>query len=81
MTKNDKNLIKYGQEIYSRHPALRPFLSFLKKQFFNKPKFSGWGMTTIHEPPWLYGEEGKQFVDTNEFIMKNFMFNKTIYSN
>ena len=78
MVKNDSNLIKYGQEIYSKHPALRPFLSFIKKQFFNKPKFSGWGMTTIHEPPWSYDEEGKQFLNTNEYIMKNFIFNKKI---
>ena len=33
--KDNKNLIKFGQEIYSKHPALRPFLSFIKKKFFN----------------------------------------------
>ncbi|MEX0861728.1 class I SAM-dependent methyltransferase [Nitrosopumilus sp.] len=75
MEKN--NLIKYGQEIYSKHPTLRPFLSFIKKNFFEKPKFSGWGMTTIHEPPWL-NDEGKKFLEINEFIMKNFMFDKKI---
>lgn len=74
----EKNiLIKYGQEIYSKHPTLRPFLSFIKKKFFDKPKFSGWGMTTIHEPPWL-SDEGKKFLEINEFIMKNFMFNRKI---
>jgi hypothetical protein len=74
----NKNLIKYGQEVYSKYPALRPFLSFIKKNFFDKPKFSGWGMNTIHEPPWLNNDEGKKFLEINEYIMKNFMFNKKI---
>ena len=74
----EKNyLIKYGQEIYSKHPTLRPFLSFIKKKFFDKPKFSGWGMTTINEPPWL-NDEGEKFLEINNFIMKNFMFDKKI---
>ena len=76
--KDNENLIKFGQEIYSKHPALRPFLSFIKKNFFNKPKFSGWGMTSIHEPPWLDNDEGKKFLEINDNIKKNFMFNKKI---
>ena len=33
---NNKNLIKFGQEIYSKYPSLRPFLTYIKKFFFNK---------------------------------------------
>ncbi len=29
----ESSLVKYGQEIYSKHPALRPFLSFIRKTF------------------------------------------------
>jgi len=76
--KDNKNLIKFGQEIYSKHPALRPFLSFIKKIFFNKPKFSGWGMTSIHEPPWLDDDEGKKFLEIHNYIKNNFVFNKKI---
>ncbi len=76
MEKN--NLIKYGQEIYSKHSTLRPVLSFIKKKFFDKPKFSGWGMTTIHEPPWLNNSQGEKFLEINEFIKRKFMFNKKI---
>ena len=76
--KENKNLIKFGQEIYSKHPALRPFLTFIKKNFFNKPKFSGWGMTSIHEPPWLNDDEGKKFLEINNYIKNNFTFNKKI---
>ena len=76
--KDNENLIKFGQEIYSKHPALRPFLTFIKKNFFNKPKFSGWGMTSIHEPPWLNDDEGKKFLEINNYIKNNFTFNKKI---
>jgi O-methyltransferase len=76
--KDNETLIKFGQEIYSKHPALRPFLSFIKKFFFNKPKFSGWGMTSIHEPPWLNDDEGKNFLEINNYIKNNFAFNKKI---
>ena len=76
--KDNENLIKFGQEIYSKHPALRPFLTFIKKNFFNKPKFSGWGMTSIHEPPWLNDDEGKKFLEIHNYIKNNFAFNKKI---
>ena len=76
--KDNENLIKLGQEIYSKHPALRPFLTFIKKNFFNKPKFSGWGMTSIHEPPWLNDNEGKKFLEIHNYIKDNFAFNKKI---
>ena len=76
--KDNENLIKFGQEIYSKHPALRPFLTFIKKNFFTKPKFSGWGMTSIHEPPWLNDDEGKKFLEINNYIKNNFAFNKKI---
>ena len=76
--KDNENLIKFGQEIYSKHPALRPFLTFIKKNFFNKPKFSGWGMTSIHEPPWLNDDEGEKFLEINNYIKNNFAFNKKI---
>ena len=64
--KDNENLIKFGQEIYSKHPALRPFLSFIKKSFFNRPKFSGWGMTSIHESPWENNNDGKKFLEINK---------------
>lgn len=76
--KDNENLIKFGQEIYSKHPALRPFLTYIKKNFFNKPKFSGWGMTSIHEPPWLNDDEGKKFLEIHNYIKDNFAFNKKI---
>ena len=76
--KDNENLIKFGQEIYSKHPALRPFLSFIKKSFFNRPKFSGWGMTSIHESPWENNDDGKKFLEINDYIKNNFAFDKKI---
>ena len=76
--KDNENLIKSGQEIYSKHPALRPFLSFIKKSFFNRPKFSGWGMTSIHESPWENNDDGKKFLEINDYIKNNFAFDKKI---
>jgi O-methyltransferase len=76
--KDNQNLIKFGHEIYSKHPALRPFLTFIKKNFFTKTKFSGWGMTSIHEPPWLNDDEGKKFLEIHNYVKNNFAFNKKI---
>jgi O-methyltransferase len=76
--KDSENLIKFGHEIYSKHPALRPFLTFIKKNFFTRTKFSGWGMTSIHEPPWLNDDEGKKFLEIHNYVKNNFAFNKKI---
>lgn len=72
------DIVKSGQNIYSKYPTLRPILSLIKRIFFKKPKFSGWGMTTIHEPPWLDSEEGKVFLERNEDMKAHFPFNKKI---
>jgi hypothetical protein len=37
--KDNENLIKFGQEIYSKHPALSPFSSFIKKFFLTNQNF------------------------------------------
>ena len=69
-------ILKLGREIYYKFPILRPWMAFIHRNFILKPKFSGWGMTTQHEPPWNveYGEEifRKACVD----IKNNFEFTK-----
>lgn len=64
--------------IMSKHyPFLRPFLIFAKNHFFAKPKFSGWGMSTVHENAWDSQYDEEVFNKANQDIKKQFQFTST----
>jgi len=72
---NEKWLI-VGRKITKRIPILIPILRPIKTKLFPPPQpkilFSGWGMTTVHQLPWI---NDKYFQQTSESI-KSFEFDK-----
>jgi len=64
-----------GRAITKRMPILIPILRPLKTKLFPPPQpvilFSGWGMTTEHQLPWI---DDKYFQKTNEEIKQKFQF-------
>jgi len=46
------------RKTYFKYPFLQPYMRFFNSliQKQKPPKFSGWGMTTIHEFPWIGGD-------------------------
>jgi len=67
-------LKKYGIIISQKYPSLKPFLEFIRKNTLGrKRRFSGWRMTTEHEPPWNDEYEGKIFQKAAKSV-KNFQF-------
>ena len=44
-------ILLLAKSLFDKYPRLRPVLR-LGKRFVTKPKFAGWGMTTIHDVPW-----------------------------
>jgi O-methyltransferase len=79
MVKENSKMIDFGQKLFSKYPILRPWLSFTKKMFFVKPKFSGWGMTTLNQPPWLNESKNTNFIKTSQDIKKKFQLDKKIH--
>ena len=74
-----KKIIKYGKKISEKYPYLRSFLkvgSFLipNKTSDSTPRFSGWGMTSIHELPWNDDYQGEVFRKTSQDFKKKFRF-------
>lgn len=67
-------LLYFGRKISVKYPSLRPFLILGKRLFFSKPRFSGWGMTTQHELPWIDEYDWKDFQKTNQYVKENFQF-------
>jgi len=74
----DSKIIKYGRKLNQQHPSLRPIIKLAKKIFFSKPRFSGWGMNTEHELPWIDEYDGEVFTKASDDIKKQFQFNKRI---
>ena len=73
----NKKIINYGLSLYLKYPPLQPYLKLIKKIFF-KPRFSGWGMTTEHELPWINEYDEEIFRKASQDIKKQFQFNKRI---
>jgi len=80
--KNNKNksskIIEYGKNLNQKYPSLHPLFRILNQIFFSKPKFSGWGMKTQHQLPWLDDYDGDVFRKAKEDIKTTFKFNKKI---
>lgn len=74
-------LIKFVTKIYLKYPKLRPYLLFVKRLVLPvKPTYSGGGITTVWELPWMNNdyEMTKIFLQANEYIKKNFIFSGTL---
>lgn len=71
-------IINYGRSLNQKYPFLRPYMNLIKKIFFSKPRFSGWGMKTEHELPWIDEYEGEIFRKASQDIKKQFRFNKKV---
>lgn len=71
----DKKWLNFGIILTNNIPILRPILRPLKKKLFPTPEpkilFSGWGMTTEHQLPWI---DDTYFQKTNDYIKNNFDF-------
>ena len=69
-----EKVVKFGTHVYWKYPFLRPYMAFIHRTFFIKPKFSGWGMKTEAELPWDDEYSGEIFLKANEDIKKIFEF-------
>lgn len=64
------------KKIYWKAPVFRPFMRYAHQKIFNMvpPKFSGWGMTSRHELPWIDKYNWDNFRQTVQDIKKQFEF-------
>lgn len=69
------------KKVYFKYPFLQPYMSFFNSFIEKKipPKFSGWGMTTMHELPWI-GGEWSTFLKTSKDIKNKKLFIHTFES-
>lgn len=74
-SKKNKKLVDFGRTLFRKYPFLRPGLAFGKNAFFSKPTFSGWGMRTKNEVPWVDEDNGNVFRKAADDIKKQFQFN------
>lgn len=64
----------FGKKLYHKFPILRPYMGFVHRHFIIKPKFSGWGMTTQHQLPWINDYDDECFRKACVDIKQNFEF-------
>ena len=69
-----KNIREMGRKIYKNNPSIRPFVDFIRKKEPDTPRFSGWGMTSIHEFPWNDEYQGDVFRKASNDIKNEFDF-------
>jgi len=76
-------IVSTGKELAKSHPKLKPYMKFAKKIFSNNtqtklpaPRFSGWGMTTFHELPWIDEYDGEVYRKADDYVRNNFSFDK-----
>jgi hypothetical protein len=69
-----KRIFNFGKKLYHKFPVLRPYMRFIHKHFIIKPKFSGWGMTTQHQLPWINEYDDECFRKACIDIKQNFEF-------
>lgn len=65
-----------GGEIYKKNPLIQPFVDSMRNKKPDVVKFSGWGMTSIHEFPWNDPYQGENFRKANENIKNEFDFSE-----
>jgi len=74
-------LVSLITQFYLKNPKLRPYILFFKRLVLPvKPTYSGGGITTVWELPWMNNdfEMTKIFLQANEYIKKNFIFSGTL---
>jgi hypothetical protein len=76
--KKSSKFVEFGRNINQKYPSLRPLIRLGKILFYSKPKFSGWGMKTEHQLPWIDEYDGEVFRQASIDIKKVFTFNKRI---
>jgi len=69
-----EKILNFGKKLYHRFPILRPYMGFVHRHFIIKPKFSGWGMTTQHQLPWINEYDDECFRKACIDIKQNFEF-------
>ena len=71
---------KIFRKIYWKIPALRPFMKYAHQKIRNivPPKFSGWGMTSRHELPWIDKYNWDNFRQSAQDIKKQFEFGNEV---
>jgi len=72
----NKKLIERGRELFSQYPKLRPVLRIARGVLRSNTIFSGWGMSTSHQFPWIDEYNGDVFRKTSKDIKKSFDFGK-----
>ena len=72
----NKKLIERGRELFSQYPKLRPVLRIARGMLRSNTIFSGWGMSTSHQFPWIDEYNGDVFRKTSKDIKKSFDFGK-----
>ena len=68
----------FATKIYRRYHKLQPYLGFIYNKFLLKPTFSGWGMTTHAQLPWIDEYQGEIFRKANQDVKDDFQYNKTL---
>lgn len=62
---------KYIIKIYQNNPKLRPIMRKIRDTIRPIPvEFSGWGMTSVHIPPWVEHYDSKVFLNAAKDIKK-----------
>jgi len=69
-----KSIRDVGEKIYKENPSIRPFIDSVRNKKPSTPKFSGWGMTSIHEFPWNDPYQGENFRNAHKDIKNKFDF-------
>jgi len=71
-----KKSIQFLKKIYWKIPVIQPFMKYVHRKFFDivPPKFSGWGMTSCHELPWIDKYDWDSFRQSAQDIKKQFEF-------
>lgn len=70
----NKKILNFGKMLYHKFPILKPYMGFVYQHFIIKPKFSGWGMTTQHQLPWINEYDDECFRKSCDDIKHNFEF-------
>jgi len=62
---------KFIITIYQNNPKLRPIIKKIRDIFRPiKPEFTGWGMTSVHMPPWKNHQNARIFLDAAKDVKK-----------
>ncbi len=71
----NKTLRRIFKKIYLKFPFVQPSLDYVYRTYFMyKTRFSGWGMKTAHELPWIDEHNEEIFRKASIDIKNNFKF-------